>query len=82
LAAVYSIFAFASLVPLLYVVPTLANASSHPGSGGNATIAAQDMDNTMRLVFYPACFGWILMGLWVASLTVRVDMIKYKKIFN
>ena len=34
ISAVYSIFSFASLVPLLYVIPKLANASSHPGNGG------------------------------------------------
>jgi heme exporter protein C len=78
LSAVYSIFSFASLVPLLYVIPKLANASSHPGNGGNSSIAAQDMDNTMRLIFYPACIGWIIIGLWVASLAVRSEILKNK----
>ncbi len=78
ISAVYSIFSFASLVPLLYVIPKLAKASSHPGNGGNSSIATQDMDNYMRLVFYPACIGWILLGLWIATLVVRIEVVKDK----
>ncbi len=78
ISAVYSIFSFSSLIPLLYVVPRLAQASSHPGNGGNSSIATQDMDNTMRMVFYPACIGWILLGLWIATLVVRAEIVKEK----
>ena len=78
ISAVYSIFSFSSLVPLLYVIPKLANASSHPGNGGNSSIATQDMDNTMRMVFYPASIGWILLGLWIATLVVRTEVVKEK----
>ena len=78
ISAVYSIFSFSSLIPLLYVVPKLAAASSHPGNGGNSSIATQDMDNTMRMVFYPAIIGWILLGLWIATLVVRTEIVKEK----
>ncbi len=78
ISAVYSIFSFASLVPLLYVIPKLAASSSHPGNGGNSSIATQDMDNTMRLVFYPASIGWILLGIWIATLVVRMEIVKEK----
>jgi heme exporter protein C len=78
ISAVYSIFSFSSLVPLLYVIPRLAKASSHPGNGGNSSIATQDMDNMMRIVFYPACIGWILLGLWIATLFVRMEVVKDK----
>ena len=78
ISAVYSIFSFSSLVPLLYVIPKLAAVSSHPGNGGNSSIATQDMDNTMRMVFYPASIGWILLGLWIATLVVRTEIIKEK----
>jgi heme exporter protein C len=56
----------------------LAGASNHPGNGGNSTIAAQDLDNTLRLVFYPASIGWILMGLWIGNLVVRTELLKGK----
>jgi heme exporter protein C len=78
ISAVYSIFSFSSLIPLLYVVPKLAAASSHPGNGGNSSIATQDMDNAMRMVFYPASVGWILLGLWIATLVVRTEVVKEK----
>jgi heme exporter protein C len=78
ISAVYSIFSFSSLVPLMYVIPKLAGASNHPGNGGNSTIAAQDLDNTLRLVFYPASIGWILIGLWIGNLVVRTELLKGK----
>ncbi len=78
IAAVYSVFAFATLVPLLYVVPKLAQASLHPGNGSNIAFGGQDLDSTMRMVFYPACIGWILLGLWIANLVWRTKMIEEK----
>ncbi len=70
LAAVYNIFAFASLIPLLYIVPRMF-ASLHPGATGNPAFGSQDLDNTMRAVFYPAILGWSLLGFWIASLRIR-----------
>ena len=70
LSAAYNVFAFIMLVPLLYIIPRM-TASLHPGSGGNPALAADDLDNTMRMVFYPAVLGWILFGLWVANVTWR-----------
>lgn len=70
LAAVYNIFAFASLIPLLYIVPRMF-ASLHPGATGNPAFGSQDLDNTMRAVFYPAIIGWSLLGFWIASLRIR-----------
>ncbi len=70
LAAVYNIFAFASLVPLLYIVPRMF-ASLHPGATGSPAFGSQDLDNTMRAVFYPAILGWTLLGFWIASLRIR-----------
>lgn len=71
LAAVYNIFAFASLVPLLYIVPRLF-ASLHPGATGNPAFGSQDLDNTMRLVFYPSIIGFILLGIWIANIRYRI----------
>jgi heme exporter protein C len=79
ISAVYSIFAFASLIPLLYVVPRLAGKDSlHPGNGGNIAFGSQDLDNTMRFVFYPASIGWILLGVWIATLVTRAALIEDK----
>jgi heme exporter protein C len=81
-SAVYSVFAFVSLVPLLYVVPKLAPDSLHPGNGGNPAFGSQDMDNTMRLVFYPSVLGWILVAIWIASLVERYNVLKEKKMLG
>ncbi|MCC7505717.1 MAG: cytochrome c biogenesis protein CcsA [Saprospiraceae bacterium] len=70
LAAVYNIFAFASLIPLLYIVPRMF-ASLHPGATGNPAFGSEDLDNTMRAVFYPSILGWTLLGFWIASLRIR-----------
>ncbi len=71
ISAVYSVFAFMTLVPLLYIVPKLAPDSLHPGNGTNIAFGGQDLDNTMRMVFYPASIGWILLGIWIATLVLR-----------
>ncbi len=79
LAAVYNIFAFASLVPLLYIVPRMF-ASLHPGATGNPAFGSQDLDNTMRAVFYPAIIGWTLLGFWIADLRIRYQRLHDKAI--
>lgn len=75
IASVYNIFAFASLIPLIYVVPRLAD-SLHPGNGGNPAFGSEDLDNTMRMVFYPAVIGWTLIGVWISSLIYRMKRIE------
>ncbi len=71
ISAVYNIFAFAALIPLLFVIPRLTD-SLHPGNGGNPGFGGEDLDNTMRLVFYPAIIGWTLFGFWLADLYYRI----------
>jgi len=78
IASVYNIFAFAVFVPLIYILPRLTD-SLHPGSGGNSTFGSYDMNNDLRMVFYPAIIGWILMGLWLAELRVRIKRINRLK---
>jgi heme exporter protein C len=72
LAAIYNIFAFMLLVMFLFVVPRLnAIDSLHPGSGGNSGFNDLDLDNRLRIVFYPAVAGWILLGTWLYELRHR-----------
>jgi heme exporter protein C len=77
LASVYSIFAFASIIPLLFVIPRLVD-SLHPGNGGNPGFGGEDLDSTMRMAFYPAIIGMTLLGLWMADLRYRYEVIKEK----
>ncbi|MFZ1807747.1 MAG: cytochrome c biogenesis protein CcsA [Cyclobacteriaceae bacterium] len=71
LSAVYNIFAFAAMIPLIFIIPRMTS-SMHPGSGGNPGFNMYDLDLRMRMVFYPAVAGWILFGIWIASLRVRM----------
>ncbi len=75
ISAIYNIFAFATLIPLLFILPRLTD-SLHPGNGGNPGFNAYDMDSKLRLVFYPAVIGWTLLGVWIASLRIRIKRLK------
>lgn len=77
LSAVYNIFAFAAMIPLIFIIPRMTS-SMHPGSGGNPGFNMYDLDSKMRLVFYPAVTGWILLGVWIASLRVRIRIVHEK----
>jgi heme exporter protein C len=70
ISAIYNIFAFATLVPLLFILPRLTD-SLHPGNGGNPGFKIYDVDYRMRLVFYPAIAGWILLSVWISQLAIR-----------
>ena len=77
ISAVYNIFAFAALVPLLFILPRLTD-SLHPGNGGNPGFNAYDLDSKLRMVFYPAVLAWTLLGVWFASLRVRIRRMEIK----
>lgn len=77
LGAVYNIFAYATLIPLLFVLPRLTD-SLHPGNGGNPGFNAYDLDDKLRMVFYPAVIGWTLLGVWITSLRIRLKEIQHK----
>ncbi|MBX2899706.1 MAG: cytochrome c biogenesis protein CcsA [Cyclobacteriaceae bacterium] len=77
LSAVYNIFAYTAMVPLLFIIPRMTS-SMHPGNGGNPGFNMYDLDSQMRLVFYPAVIGWGLLGAWIATLRVRIRLINEK----
>jgi len=80
-AAVYNIFAFVLLIVFLMVYPRMNRVDSlHPGNGGNPAFSSYDLDSNMRLVFYPAVTGWIMMGLWLSDLSYRIAKLRYKKL--
>ena len=77
ISAIYNIFSFPLMIVLLFVLPRLTD-SLHPGNGGNPGFSKYDLDNGMRMVFYPAVLGWILMAVWIMTITVRIEKIKTK----
>jgi heme exporter protein C len=75
LSAIYNIFAFATMIPLIFIIPRLED-SMHPGNGGNPGFNAYDLDSRMRMIFYPAVIAWFLIGFWIVNLRVRYRMLE------
>ncbi len=71
-SAVYNVFAFAMLIPTIWVMPRLMD-SLHPGGMGNPAFDTKDIDNRMRMIFWPAAIpGWTLLGVWITTLRIRL----------
>lgn len=81
ISAVYNIFAYAMLFPSIWILPRLME-SLHPGRGGNPALNFNDLDSRLRLVFWPAIIGWTLLGVWITTLKIRMDLIKEKSLLN
>lgn len=77
ISSVYNIFAYATLIPLLFILPRLTD-SLHPGNGGNPGFNAYELDGRLRMIFYPAVIGWTLLGVWLTELRIRLSLIKSK----
>lgn len=75
-SAVYNIFAYTMLIVFLMILPRMTD-SLHPGNGGNPGFSTYDVDEKMRMVFYPAVIGWTLIGIWMTNLKVRYMQIKH-----
>ena len=75
IAAVYNVFAFVMLIVFIGVLPKLADGSLHPGKGGSP-MTVTNLDTTMRMVFYPAIAGWIIIGFWIAGIRVKMEKIR------
>ena len=71
LAAVYALFATATMPFLMYVLPRRM-ASLHPGAEGNPAFSDMDIAPEMRWVFYAAVIGFMLLFGWIYTLRVRL----------
>jgi len=75
ISAVFNIFAFFLLIPLLFILPRLTD-SLHPGNGGNPGFNSYDLDNRLRSVFYPAVIAWSMLGYWLTHSGFRLQKVK------
>ncbi len=75
ISSVYNIFAFVVFMVLIWILPRMTD-SLHPGNGGNPGFNSMDLDNRMRMVFYPAIIGWTMLGFWIANLRIRIKVIE------
>lgn len=77
ISAVYNIFAYVIYIMFIFIIPRLTD-SLHPGNGGNPGFGAYDLDNNLRIFFYPAILGWTLLAFWIISIKVRIDLLTQK----
>ncbi|HAO03179.1 MAG: ABC transporter permease [Chitinophagaceae bacterium] len=84
-SAVYNIFAFSMLFPSIWIIPRLVG-SLHPGApgsdSGNPALNFKDIDSRLRMVFYPAVIGWTLLGVWIGTLKIRLELMKEKSLLH
>lgn len=81
ISAVYNIFAFAMLFPTIMIIPRILP-SLHPGGEGNPALNFKDASPEMRMIEYPAFIGWSLLGVWIASLKIRLGYLKEKELIK
>ncbi len=80
-AAVYNIFAYFVYIPMVMILPRMVE-SLHPGGKGvegNPGLSGNSLDPAMRAIFWPAVFGWILLGVWITVLKMRTRVLEDKK---
>lgn len=70
ITSVYNVFSYFMMFPAIYIIPGLMT-SAHPGGQGDEPLMVFKMDPSLRLIFYPAVIGWVLLGVWMASLRAR-----------
>ncbi len=87
ISAVYNIFAYFIYIPLIMILPRLVQ-SLHPGGmegakgGGNPALGGNSLDPAMEVVFWPAVLGWILLGVWISSLKIRLSLLANKNLIK
>ncbi len=74
-AAVFNVFAYVILFILLMILPRFTE-GLHPGKGGNPGFNSYDLDSSLRMVFYPAVLGWILLCYWIYTLRLRLNSVR------
>jgi heme exporter protein C len=75
ISAVYNIFAFVLMILFIGILPRLAGESLHPGQA-SSPMTVTKLDPSMRLIFYPAIAGWILLSAWLLEIRVRFRRLK------
>lgn len=78
LGGVYNIFAYVMMIVFVMVLPRMMD-SLHPGAGGNPAFSKYDLDNNMRMIFYPAVAGWIGVAVWIFQIKYRIARLNFKQ---
>lgn len=73
--AVYNIFAFVLWIVFVMIIPRISGESIHPGKD-TPPVLPMHLEPSMRPVFYPAMVGWILLGVWIMNIRIRIRRIQ------
>jgi heme exporter protein C len=77
-SAVYNIFAFATLIPLFFIIPKMYE-GLHPTAGkGSFIFDKSQISNEFRMVLYPGMIGFILLSVWALSIRTRLELLKLR----
>jgi len=80
IASVYNVLVFPIFMALIAIMPKLADNSLHPGTGGSVGFNKYDLDNTLRMFFYPAILGWISIFSFIAILRYRIERLHQRQL--
>ncbi|MDX2250353.1 MAG: cytochrome c biogenesis protein CcsA [Bacteroidia bacterium] len=77
-SAVYNIFAFATLIPLFFIIPRMFE-GLHPTAGKGSFIFDKSQISTeFRVILYPGMLGFILLGVWIYELRSRLETVRLR----
>lgn len=83
ISAVYNIFAFATLIPLYFILPKMLpglhpTAQGSGAGGGSFIFKGGGINNDFRMILYPGMIGWVLLGVWIYELRSRLAAVKLR----
>ncbi|RMG29889.1 MAG: ABC transporter permease [Bacteroidetes bacterium] len=78
IAAVYNIFAFATLIPLFFIIPKMLPGLHPTAEKGSFIFNKSDISNEFRLILYPGMLGFVLLGIWIFELRSRLAIAALK----
>jgi heme exporter protein C len=81
ISAVYNVFAYAMLFPTIWIIPRILP-SLHPGQEGNPALNFKDVTPELRMVEFPAFIGWTLLGVWITTVRIRINLLKEKNMMQ
>jgi heme exporter protein C len=85
LSAVYLIIAFLTVPFFIFIMPRVFP-GLHPGSAddaqspGGGPVVKNEMNSTMRVIFYTSSVGFVMLYVWIYNLRVRIEKLTIKKL--
>lgn len=75
ISSVFNVFAFVLMIAFIIIIPRMGE-SIHPGNN-SPTIMPSNLSPSIRMVFYPAMLGWILLSWSIFALRYRQAKLRH-----